>query len=74
MDGNIIYQYNLSSGLIISPFSSLEFIKEGGTKIPAKVGKTIMEPIAYHGILLPHRVLNLSLMIPAIGVKIPSVN
>ena len=69
-----MYHASLATGFTNFPvISSLALMYYGGIKIPAKVGKTMIEPTTYHGILLPHLVLILSLPSPATGVITPSV-
>jgi hypothetical protein len=49
-------------------------MKLGYIKMPAKVGSTKNEPKKYHGVLLPHLVVILSLASPTMGVIIPSAS
>ena len=71
--GKVIYHAYWNLGFKFLPSGPLALTKSGYPKIPRKHGKTMMVPTTYHGYLLPHLVLYLSLNKPTIGVIIPSV-
>lgn len=68
--GSVIYQRSF----ILSEVTVGSLMKFGYIKMPAKVGRTKNEPKKYHGVLLPHLVVILSLKSPTIGVIIPSAS
>ena len=72
-----IVTYQIAYLVGIHSHSSLlwhSLMNEGYEKMPRNVGNTSNVPKTYHGVLLPHDVLNLSLRTPTIGVITPSAS